>query len=305
MIRGIVEMIVVGLCWTSFGVVMGFAPKRKVDVGIMLFFSSLVAMAVCGTMGLCSGFPQNVPIVPYWITVGSLFVCGALNYVQLDLMSRAMSRGPNGIIWSVIQCSFVFPFLSGVLFFQAKCSFWNALGALLIICALLILGVGKDNKVSNEKGSWKLFAFLSLVSTGIAQILSNLPSYYPEANAISSIWRSAYFALGLAAGTVGGSVLLLRKKLWNEVRSNVGNWNMWIFVIVLQGFEILASILLLYPGMNRLAEAGVGAIAYPLVVASGIVGFEAYTLVGLKEKRSFLQILAFVMTLCGIALLCL
>lgn len=301
MVRGIIEMITVGLCWTSFGVVMGFAPKKKVDVGILLFFSSLAAMAVCGTMGLLSGFPQNVPAVPYGITFGSLFVCGALNYVQLDLMSRAMSRGPNGIIWSVIQCSFVFPFLTGVLFFQAKCSFLNALGAVLIVCALLILGLGKENKVN---GSWKLFAFLSLLSTGIAQILSNLPSYYPEANAISSIWRSACFALGLAAGTVGGSFLLLKGKLMQEVRSNVGNFNMWIFVIVLQGFEILASIFLLYPGMNRLAEAGVGAIAYPLVVASGIVGFEAYTLIGLKEKRSFLQILAFFMTLCGIALLC-
>ena len=65
MVRGIIEMITVGLCWTSFGVVMGFAPKKKVDVGILLFFSSLAAMAVCGTMGLLSGFPQNVPAVPY------------------------------------------------------------------------------------------------------------------------------------------------------------------------------------------------------------------------------------------------
>ena len=302
MIRGIVEMIIVGLCWTSFGVVMGFAPKRKVDVGIMLFFSSIAAMVVCGTMGIVSGFPENVPAFPFWITAGSLFVCGALNYVQLDLMARAMARGPNGIIWSVIQCSFVFPFLTGVLFFQAKCSFWNGLGSLLIVCALLILGLGKENKVC---GNWKLFTFLSLVSTGIAQILSNLPSYYPEANAISSTWRSAYFALGLAFGTVGGSLLLLRKRLLTQLRENVANRNMWIFVVVLQGFEILASIFLLYPGMNRLAGAGAGAIAYPLVVASGIVGFELYTLIGLKEKRSFLQILAFFMTLSGIALLCL
>ena len=56
--------------------------------------------------------------------------------------------------------------------------------------------------------------------------------------------------------------------------------------------------------MNMLARAGAGAIAYPLVVASGIAAFEFYAFAVLREKRNPPQIIAFIMTLAGIAALC-
>lgn len=302
LVRGIFYMIIVGLCWTSFGIVMGRAPKRNVDVGVMLFFSSLVAIVACTALGLAEGFPRQCPEKEFYITFGALFVCGILNFVQLDLMSRAMKTGPNGIVWSLIQTSFIFPFITGVLFFDARCTWLNLGGALSIIAALVILGLQQSNTAG--KGGWKIFAFLSFLSTGVAQLLSNLPSYYPDAAVISSIWRSAFFAMGLAAGTVGGTLILQRNHLKEAMRSNIRNRSMWIYCFVLQGFEILASIFLLYPGMNLLAGTGAGAIAYPLVVASGIAGFEFYAFAFLREKRNIPQMIAFVLTLLGIAALC-
>ncbi|MBR2373014.1 MAG: EamA family transporter [Lentisphaeria bacterium] len=302
LLRGISYMIIVGLCWTSFGIVMGRAPRKNVDVGVMLFFSSLVAITACTALGAAEGFPRQCPPKEFWITFGALFVCGILNFVQLDLMSRAMKTGPNGIVWSLIQTSFIFPFVAGVLFFHARCTWFNLIGALSIIAALIILGMQKGN--ASGKGTWKLFAFLSFLSTGIAQLLSNLPSYFPEAASVSSIWRSAFFAMGLAAGTVGGTLILQRKHLKEAMGANIRNSSMWIYCFVLQGFEILASIFLLYPGMNLLADAGAGAIAYPLVVASGIAGFEFYAFTFLREKRNVPQMIAFVLTLLGIAALC-
>ncbi len=304
LIRGVIFMIIVGICWTTFGMAMGIAPKKKVDVGVMLFFGAIFAAAVCTLIGMAEGFPSQCPPREFWITFGALFICGVQNFFQLDLMSRAMKCGPNGIVWSLIQCSFIFPFVAGVLFFHAKCTVFNVTGATSIIIALLILGLQKDSN-SASGGKWKIYAFISFVSTGIAQLLSNLPSYYPAAEAVSSTWRTAFFSMGLAVGTVGGTLILQRQRLAEALKENLRNPLMWTFAIGLQAIEILGSVFLLYPGMNMLARAGAGAIAYPLVVASGIAAFEFYAFAVLREKRNLPQIIAFIMTLAGIAALCL
>ena len=304
LIRGVIFMIIVGICWTTFGMAMGIAPKKKVDVGVMLFFGAIFAAAVCTLIGMAEGFPSQCPPREFWITFGALFICGVQNFFQLDLMSRAMKCGPNGIVWSLIQCSFIFPFVAGVLFFHAKCTVFNVTGATSIIIALLILGLQKDSN-SASGGKWKIYAFISFVSTGIAQLLSNLPSYYPAAEAVSSTWRTAFFSMGLAVGTVGGTLIFQRQRLAEALKENLRNPLMWTFAIGLQAIEILGSVFLLYPGMNMLARAGAGAIAYPLVVASGIAAFEFYAFAVLREKRNLPQIIAFIMTLAGIAALCL
>lgn len=64
---------------------------------------------------------------------------------------------------------------------------------------------------------------------------------------------------------------------------------MLLYCVLIQLFEVAGSFFLLYPGMNRLARAGAGAIAYPLMVASCIVGFEIYSLLALRERRNGLQ----------------
>ncbi|MBQ7696427.1 MAG: hypothetical protein IJT50_15035 [Lentisphaeria bacterium] len=303
LVRGVIFMIIVGICWTTFGMAMGIAPKKKVDVGVMLFFGAIFAALVCTLIGLAEGFPSQCPPREFWITFGALFVCGVQNFFQLDLMSRAMKCGPNGIVWSLIQCSFIFPFVAGVLFFGAKCTVFNVTGAASIIAALLILGLQKDGN-SASGGKWKLYAFISFLSTGIAQLLSNLPSYFPAAEAVSSTWRTAFFSIGLAVGTVGGTLILQRRRLAEALKENLRNPLMWTFAVGLQAIEILGSVFLLYPGMNMLARAGAGAIAYPLVVASGIAAFEFYAFAVLREKRNLPQVIAFIMTLAGIAALC-
>ena len=100
-------------------------------------------------------------------------------------------------------------------------------------------------------------------------------------------------------------MILHRKHLAEALKENLRNPLMWIFAIGLQAIEILGSVFLLYPGMNMLARAGAGAIAYPLVVAAGIAAFEFYAFAVLREKRNLPQIIAFIMTLAGIAALCL
>ena len=302
MFRGIVYMAIVGWGWTIYGMVMGWAPKRKIDVPIMLFYSALAAIVVCLSLGLLTGLPKDVPTLPHCITFASLFICGILNFFQLFLMSKAMERGPNGIIWSLIQSAFVCPFVFGVVCFQARCVVWNVVGVLLIIGALVLYNIGKSN---NATGKWKLLTFIAMMVTGCTQILCNLPSYFPEAEGVSSIWRTTYFSLGLGSGTIIETLVEQGKKLPSVIKDSIFSLDMWICIVILQATEILTSTFLMYPGMNSLAVAGVGAIAYPITVASSIVSFDMYSLVLLREKRTPLQILGMIMILAGIAGLCL
>ena len=95
-----------------------------------------------------------------------------------------------------------------------------------------------------------------------------------------------------------------RRHIFDTLKENLRSRTMWFFAVGLQVIGIPSNIFLLYPGMNMLARAGAGAIAYPLVVASGIVGFEFYAFAVLREKRNALQLTALLLTLAGIAALC-
>jgi len=86
---GIGSMVLVGLGWTLFGYVMGKAPRQNIKIPYLLICSSLLALAVSGTIGLYQGFPK-VSAFGYFITFGVLVICGIVNYFQLDFMSRAM-----------------------------------------------------------------------------------------------------------------------------------------------------------------------------------------------------------------------
>jgi multidrug transporter EmrE-like cation transporter len=277
-------MILVGLNWTFFGIVMGKAPGQKMNVSILICFSAALAFAMSFGLGLALGFPVCGLRVTALVFI-PLFLCGIFNYIQLTQMSKAMRNGPNGVIWNITQTAFAFPFLAGILFFGVRLTWWRGLGFLAITLALILFALGKTECSS---GPWKARAFLAFALTGAAQTLSNLPSYFPEAEIINSVWRAAFFSIGLAAPmsfaafSGGGSFSA-------ELSAHLKRKAVWGYCLIMQGFELPVSLLLLYPGMNLLAEAGAGAIAYPLMVASSLIGFELYSIIFLMEKRSLAQ----------------
>ena len=69
----------------------------------------------------------------------------------------------------------------------------------------------------------------------------------------------------------------------------------------LVGFDIVGNYFLLYPGMDSLAKAGAGAISYPIMVGACIIGFEIYSIVILREKRTLIQFVALLLCLLGVA----
>lgn len=72
---------------------------------------------------------------------------------MLQIMSYAMQRGPNGIIWTIIQSALIFPFLGGVVFFHVRLNAFRISGILLLLAALVLFGFGKDNSPRSGGGN--------------------------------------------------------------------------------------------------------------------------------------------------------
>ena len=297
---GIGAMVLVGFSWTIFGYVMGRAPRYNIGIPYLMILCSVLAVIISTVTGLCQGFPETT-LFGYFITFGVLILCGIVNYFQLDLMSRAMQKGPNGIIWSIIQSGFIFPFFMGIIFFGVKLTAMRLAGLMAMLAALVLFGTGKNQ---SSGGNWKLPAFGAFVMTGVSQMLSNLPSYYPESEAVSSIWRTAAFSVGMGLG--GTLTEILKGKLFfQELDRHLRRGAVWFNCILLELPELVVSFLLLYPGMDILSKAGLGSIAYPIMVCSCIIIFELFSILILHEKRKAAQWLALLLCLGGVIGICL
>jgi len=84
----------------------------------------------------------------------------------------------------------------------------------------------------------------------------------------------------------------------------VKNKYTWLYALLIDVVEIFTCTCLFYPGMDALANSKIGAISTQLMTASGIVAFELYAVLLLKEKRNKWQITALLLCLASIAVIC-
>ncbi len=293
-------LILVGLSWTLTGVVMSDAPRKKLDPALILLLSGLVGL--CINVTILSMQVNRLPALRVWLLAGGCyFISSGLNFLMLQVMSYAMQRGPNGVIWSLIQSALVFPFLTGVLFYGSAFTIIRCAGLVLVLLALALLGAAKENQVKSQ--GWKKPTFLAFLMTGLILSLNTIPSYYPELQKLPSVART--LCGGTGALLVGG-IWNLRKYCANTPEQwlhLIKNRHIWKYILMLQCFGLLASYLLLYPGLDAMAKAGAGCISYPLIVGSCIIGFNLYSMLKLREKCTLLQVGGVLCCVAGLALL--
>ena len=300
MIFGISALVFVGLTWTVVGVVMGLAPKRGIDVSAVQFASAGIAISV--SIVVLFFMPESTcTIKVYSLTGASFFLYGFLNFMMLQIMAFSMQRGPNGIIWGIIQSAVIFPFFAGIIFFNVALTPIRLAGMLLLLGALAIFGLCREK--SNFSGkSWKLVTFLNFLLCGLVITVSNLPSYYPAAETVSSVSRTMFTSIGIFTGAIIYNLYRREKGKWKMLFLNFKTVTLWKFVGILQGFSLLAGYFFFYNGMNALANAGAGSIAYPLLTGASIIGFSFYSMFFLKEKSTVPQYLA--LTACAAGIVC-
>jgi multidrug transporter EmrE-like cation transporter len=301
---GILSMVLVGSSWCLTGLVMGDAPKRNLDAGIVQLFGALLSLLLSLLILFATGGFPPVPTQVFLLTCGAIALGNILNVFMLTEMSRAMQIGPNGIVWSIIQSAMVFPYIGGILFFHVQVTILRTIGILLLLTSLVGFGLCKDTTGKARKG-WRIHAFIGLALAAIQQNLTTAPSYFEAAKAVTSIMRTCSGIVGTLIGVI--LYLTFRKKTGAvaEIRAAVRNTVLWKYLAALQTFSIFTTYLLFFPGLNILADAGLGNISYPMMVGSCIIAFTLTSAIILKEKITSFQCMALLLCVAGLVCICL
>lgn len=300
MIFGVPALVTVGLSWTLTGVVMSEAPRKNTDPAVVMLLSGITSMLISVVILIVSGMGA-VSLRVWALAGGCYFLSSAINFLMLQIMSHAMQRGPNGVIWAIIQSALVFPFIVGVLFYGSEMTVFRGIGLGLVLAALSLFAVGKENRIKG--GKWLFSTVAAFLMTGVILSLNTIPSYYEELRSLSSIGRA--ICSGAGALLAGGlwNISKYRSYSWRDWYAVISRPLVWKYILMLKCFGLICSYLLLYPGLDAMAKANAGAISYPLIVGSCIAGFTVYSAVKLKEKSSIWQWAGIVLCIAGLAFL--
>ncbi len=301
---GISALVVVGSSWSLTGLVMGDAPKKGVNPGLVQLLSALVATIVSVAVVFGADLVPRCSAKVLFLTCGTYAMAGAINYVMLQIMSYAMQRGPNGIIWTIIQSALIFPFLGGVVFFHVRLNAFRISGILLLLAALVLFGFGKDNSPRSGGGNWKIAAFICLALCAVQQNLTTAPSYFAEARAVNSVVRSLSNAAGILFAAVLELGIRMNGNLRTQIWRNLKSAALWKYVCALQFFGLVFAYTLFYPGMNAMADAGLGGMCFPVLVGSCIVAFMLASVCFLKERLCPLHLAALAICISGLVFIC-
>ena len=214
-------------------------------------------------------------------------LAGFSNFYIYVFTAKAMQRGPNGLVWGIMQSGLIGTFLMGMIFFGEKPSLPRVAGALLILCGVLVMGLAKDRKSPGGQGgkAWLLFSLCAMLLSMITQCCNTLPSYFPEIgeNGASVLTLGMYCGglLGFAFTTLPG---LIRKR-------DFGCRSEWIMAGILMILNTSASLIFFYRGLDMLAKNGCAGLGYPLSIGVCVIGFSFYSLLILKEKFARLSLI--------------
>ncbi len=289
MFWGIVLLIATGLSWVAIGTVISTSARKgenldriQADSACCCFMVSVVLLFLTDQLP-----PLKVAL--------SLILSGMANYFTFRLMNKAMQQGHHGIVWSLVQSALIWPFLMGVIFFDVTCTLFRGIGLVLIVSGILLTGIlqGKGSQKNNSASRNCFFIVLAaLVMAGASQCFANLPSYWINVDNCS-IGKTAASQIGMLSAFC---ITVCHNKNWKGKIS-------WKPVLILTGANLAAQYFLFYRGLDLVAQAGVGAIGYPVILGSCIAGFALYSALFLREKITILSAASTVCCLGGVILL--
>ena len=331
MFAGILFAILTGLSWIAVGAVVGLAEKR----GCGTARQQLVGHTITGTIttavlalgvALRPGAPafslRAAPAPVLWTALW-----GFLNYYMSLCMGRAMRTGPNGTVWTIVQCGFVFPFVLGVAIGNTALTAPRAAGLLCVLVGVFFCGRartatahraaarrengrggsgGAEGAATGSGGGWLAPALAGFVLCGVNQCAQCMASLAPPEERPTALVR-------ILCGVAGAFAALLPHRfwLWRERRRegippdpDLGAKYRFLLKIcaVSSAIFFLSSFCFLYNALDRLEEAGRIAVANPTMLAACLVGFTIYGAAFLRERPSRAQLLGTVFALAGIGL---
>ena len=280
-IEGFLLVAAAGFCWIGIGVAVSHCSARgwnyNIVQGLNSLGSVLISLALLAFGALRTGSSD--------FSLFGFALCalgGFANFYNYVLTGKAMARGPNGLVWGIMQSGLVGVFLMGVIFFGEKPAPIQLAGLLLILGGVLAMGIAKNNgsAARGEKASksWLALALGALLLAMTTQCCNTLPSYFPEMGKNGILSRMLGGGLGSLLGfsltTLPG---MIRKR-------DLGGRGEWIIAGILILMGIASSFFFFFRGLDRLAEIGCAGLGYPLAIGVCVIGFSLYSLLILKEK---------------------
>ena len=295
MTTGFLLIIAAGFCWIGVGISVSLCSARSWNYNIVQGLNYLGAALICALILAGSSASGASWEAPGWGVIASC-VAGIANFYSYVFTSKAMRRGPNGLVWGIMQAGMIGSFLMGVICFGEKAAPLRLLGLALIIIGVLAMGLGKGGKSADSGSNWifpSLIAFLLVMAT---HCCNALPSYFPKTAGTGVMFRT----MGIYSGGVIGFALttlpgMIRKR-------DFGGRGEWITASILMGLNISASVFF-YLGLDRLAKAGCGGLGYPVGIGVCIIGFSLYSMLVLKEKFARLSLAGLISVAIGIIII--
>ena len=296
-------LILVGIIWTTTGVVMGGVARKGVAVESMQCVSYLLGTVVC--LLLLPLYP-SIELKGGWVlfALGMYFLVGVLNYFVNVTMTAAMKRGPNSLVWAILQAGMIVPFVVGICLHDVHAGPLRLIGMAVMLTALALISMDRSETSGGDGNAWLVLSFVTFLIVGVQQSVNTEPSYYPEIRSgIPILYRCLALCAGNFVATLPYAMRLAFKGEGARLRDELsGRW-LWFYAILLQTSILVEKLFLSYRGMDMMAKLGSGAISYPVMVISCIAFFTLYSIVFLHEKVTWRSACGLVLCTSGIVLL--
>ena len=303
MLTALIILVIVGLIWTTTGVVMGGVARKGVSVESMQCMSYFLGTLAC--LALLPLYPAlEVSGKFAWFAMGMYFLVGVLNYFVNVTMTAAMKRGPNSLVWAILQAGMIMPFMVGICFHDVQAGGVRLTGMVAMLAALALMSFDKNDASGATGKSWLFMAFVTFLIVGVQQTVATEPSYYPETRTgIPAIYRCLALCGGNLVAAIPYIYNLSRRGGVKGIRDEFsGKW-LWVFAITLQASILIDKLFLSFRAMDMMAKFGRGGISYPVMVVSCIAGFTLYSMIILREKVTWRSACGLFLCVLGIVML--
>lgn len=286
---GFFLIVLAGICWIGIGVTVSKSSAKKWDYNIIQGLNYAGTVLFCIAAFFCFFHDRKIAEI---FSFPLLMSCigGFANFFTYVFTARAMQKGPNGLVWGIMQSGMIGSFLMGILCFGEKATVLRLTGLFLISGGVLLMGIAKDpassGKEQNKK--WLLFSLAAFGFVIITHCCNAIPSYFPhlapgntgteKAQDMGLLLRT----FGAAFGAFLGFTLTTLPGMIRERKT--GNKGEWITAGVLMCLNTISGLFFFYRGLNLLAQQGCGGLGYPVAIGVCVTGFSLYSIFFLKEK---------------------
>ena len=316
---GVALAILTGLSWVVTGAVVGYSERRGYGTARQQRLGNAYIAAISAAV-IAAGMAMRPHSPAYSLRCDApsaiwTLLCGALNYAMMIAMGRAMLRGPNGTVWTIVQSGFVLPFAMGIALGNTPPAAGGIAGAL---CVLGGIAAGarstgappveearagrpcsSGRQPSRVATSWFLPALAGFHLCGANQCALALASMGPAQTRPSPLLRILLLCAGTFAAMAAHRVAGAKK----EKTPPASPWNFRGVCALYAAVYFLSVFLFQLRALDLLAAAGRISLANPLMLASSLVGFAAYGAIVLRERPSARQTAGLILALAGILLM--